>query len=98
MRIVIVIVIIYLSHGSQKPNILDVLQDEILSPVVHPSFLQQQFKQRNGLLRSVLVNLRHVHVVHEYQETFAGWWAVGVLGALLHVGLQVALDIHGSGS
>ena len=43
-------------------------------------------------------DLRHVHIIHEYEETSSRRRAVRVLGTLLDVSLQVTLDIHGGSS
>ena len=38
--------------------------------------------------------LRHVHVIEEQDETFAGWRTIDLLGPFLDVCLDVALDIQ----
>jgi len=42
--------------------------------------------------------LWHVHIINKDEEPFSWWGTIGVLGSLLHIGLQVSLNIQRGGS
>ena len=46
-------------------------------------------------IHNYLVDLGHVHVVNEGDESLARRWPVRVFCTFLHIGLHVSLHIHG---
>lgn len=60
----------------------------------HPSVkdthlaVDQQFQERNGLLRAILIHARHIEVIQEDHEALAHGGAICILGTLLCAILQ----------
>ena len=78
---------------NQSTN-LHRLPVEVLSAVVTASTVYQKLEHGDGLLRAVRVHSGHVHIVDEYHQPSAQRRSVDVLRTLLHVRLQVALNVQ----
>eukprot|EP00955_Chlamydomonas_euryale_P094430 364857-Chlamydomonas_euryale.AAC.15 len=82
------------AHRADHLHVLHVLPAQLLAAVVQPLALNEQLEQRDGLLRAVAVDARHVEVVDEHEQALAHRRAISVLGALLRRVLDRALHIE----
>lgn len=63
--------------------------------VVNNSVIKNLSEQTDWRLGSILVNIWHVQVIHEVDESFAWWWSVGSTSSLINLRHDDDLECFG---